>query len=91
MQIDRRVKLSEDDRKRLIELKEKITQRGAAEMFGVSRRLVQFIWYPERHEENKKRRAERGGSKIYYNRENHNKAMRSYRKHQKELKRLGLI
>ena len=89
--LDRRVKLTEEDRASLIELKQKISQREAAKMFGVSRRTVQFIWFPEKLEENKKRRAERGGSKQYYDREKHNKAMQEHRAYKKELKQKGLI
>lgn len=89
--LDRRVKLTEEDKQELIKLKEKVSQREAAKMYGVSRRTVQFIWFPEKLEENKKRRAERGGSKQYYDREKHNEAMREHRAYKKELKEKGLI
>lgn len=89
--LDRRVKLTEEDRANLIELKQKVSQREAARMFGVSRRTVQFIWFPEKLEENKKRRAERGGSKQYYDRKKHNKVMQEHRAYKKELKQKGLI
>jgi hypothetical protein len=89
--LDRRVKLSDEDRESLIELKEKISQREAARIFNISRRSVQFIWYPEKLEENKLRRKERGGSKIYYDREKHNEAMRLHREYKKQLKQKGLI
>lgn len=89
--LDKRVKLSEEDKKSLIELKEKVSQREAARIFNVSRRTVQFIWFPEKLEENKKRRAERGGSSQYYDREKHNKAMQKHRAYKKELKEKGLI
>lgn len=71
--------------------KGKLSQRAAAELFGVSRRTIQFIWFPEQLEENKKRRAERGGSKQYYDREKHNASMREHREYKKDLYKKGLI
>lgn len=89
--LDRRVKLTDAQREEIKLFKGKATQSSIAKMYGVSRRLIQFIWYPEQHEENKKRRAERGGSAQYYDREKHNKAMRLHRKYKQELHEKGLI
>src|SRR5690606_24093769 len=89
--LDRRVKLTAQDRENLIKLKEKVSQRESARIFNVDRRTVQFIWYPEKLAENKARRAERGGSAQYYDREAHNKAMRDHRNYKKELYEKGLI
>lgn len=64
---DRRRRLTEEDRediKRDHAAGDSI--HAIARCYGVSRRLVQFILYPERHEENKARREARGGSRAYY-------------------------
>ena len=63
----------------------KYSQRGLASEYSVSRRLVQFIIDPKKHEENLKRRDERGGSKQYYVKEKHTKAMREHRHYKQEL------
>lgn len=62
--------------------------RQLARMFKVNRRLIQFICYPEREEANKAARAKRGGSKIYYKREKHTKAMKEHRNHKKTVFKL---
>ncbi|MFT6125820.1 MAG: hypothetical protein ACJAVA_000262 [Flavobacteriaceae bacterium] len=89
--LDRRVRLSEEDRVRLIELKEQLSQREAARMFSISRRSVQFIWYPEKLEENKLRRKERGGWKQYQDKEKQNLAMKKHRDYKKQLLKEGLL
>lgn len=60
-------------------------------MFGVSRRLVQFRWYPEKLEQNLKSREERGGTAIYYDKEEHRKSVAKHRAYKKELIKLGKI
>lgn len=50
-----------------------------AKMFRVNKRLIQFILFPERHKKNLSDRQDRGGSKIYYDREEHNQAMKDHR------------
>jgi len=76
--LDRRVKLLD-------------FQREVASAYGVSRRTIQFIWHPEKLEENKKRRAERGGSKQYYNREESTIAKREHREYKEQLYKNNLI
>lgn len=83
---DRRRRLTEEDRediKRDHAAGDSV--HAIARRYGVSRRLVQFILYPERHEENKARRRARGGSRAYYDREKHTEAMRRHRAHKKDL------
>lgn len=83
---DRRRRLTEEDRediKRDHAAGDSI--HAIARCYGVSRRLVQFILYPERHEENKARRRARGGSRAYYDREKNTGYMRRCRAHKKEL------
>jgi transposase len=61
------------------------SQRQIAQMFNVSRRLIQFILNPDSHKKNLESRRERGGSKIYYKKETHTKAIREHRQYKKEL------
>lgn len=61
------------------------SQRNLAKMFNVSRRLITFIINPKALEESNKRREERGGSKIYYDKEKHKKAIKKLRDYKKEL------
>ena len=65
--------------------RKRLGTRKIAEMFNVSRRLIQFILDPEKHKENLERRKERGGSKIYYKKEQHTKAIREHREYKKEI------
>jgi transposase len=89
--LDRRVKLSSAQKEEILELKEKHSQRGLAKMFGVSRRTIQFILDPAKHEENLLRRKERGGWKQYYDKEYNRKAIKEHRDYKKELFTKGLL
>lgn len=53
--------------------------RAIARLFKVDKRTIQFILFPERQKRNTELRKERGGSKIYYNREKHTTAIREHR------------
>lgn len=78
---DARVKLTELQREEIRkQYRAGISQRELARSFKVSRRLISFIIFPNRLVENKKRRAERGGSKQYYDRVTHTKAVRKHRR-----------
>lgn len=84
------VKLSQTQReaiKLMVGMGESI--HSTAKHFGVSRRLIQFIVYPERHERNKELRQERGGSKIYYDSDKHAESMRNHRKYKNQLNKNG--
>lgn len=88
---DRRVKLTPEDK---VEIKKNLlglSQRELARKYGVSRRTIQFILDPAKLEENLKRRQERGGSKRYYNKEDHAKSIREHRRYKQELKLKGEI
>ncbi len=89
--LDKRVKLTDEQRKEIKENKLGLSQRKLAQDYGVSRRLIQFILDPEKLEENKKRREERGGSKIYYDKDKHKESMRIHRKRKTDLFNEGLI
>lgn len=61
-----------------------VSINGLARMFKVSKRTIQFILFPERLEKVKQHRADRGGSKIYYNKEQHTKSIREHRQYKHE-------
>lgn len=91
--LDRRTKLTKENKKRIQELYAtgEYSQRELARMYGVSRRLIVFTIYPERREANYQVRVERGGSKQYYDREEHKAAMQKHRLYKKDLYKKGLI
>lgn len=59
--------------------------REIAREYGVDKRLIQFIVYPERKEKNLKLRAQRGGWKKYYDKDKNTEYMRKHRIHKHEL------
>lgn len=86
--LDKRTKLLPCQKERIFQMYHKeggFSQRGLAKMFGVSRRTIQFILDPEKLTENKKRREERGGTKIYYDREKNNAYQNKHRKDKHKL------
>lgn len=78
--LDRRVKLLPCQKEMVASLHTRgASISGIARMYGVSKRLIQFIIFPEKLAMSLKRRAERGGSKIYYDREYHNQKTKEHR------------
>ena len=63
---DRRRKLTNAQREAIRANALGLSQRALAIKYKVSRRLIQFILDPLKHEENLLRRKERGGSAQYY-------------------------
>ena len=88
---DRRYKLTNAQRDEIISLRGIVSQRKCAERFGVSRRTVQFLWFPEKLIANKQRRQERGGWKQYYKKEKWAETMREHRHYKQELYVCGTI
>jgi transposase-like protein len=89
---DRRIKFTEEKKKQadlLISQGESITQ--TAKVLGISKRLLQFYLYPERHKKNLQDRQEKGGSKIYYNRQKHNESIKDLRHYKQNLFLKGKI
>ena len=82
---DRRCKLTDGIKDKIIALRGLISAHKCALEFNVSRRTVQFLWYPERLETNKQRRQERGGSKQYYDRVKNTEYQRNHRRYKQEL------
>ena len=83
--LDKRIKLLPCQRQMVIWWYSAGESIGAiAIRFKVNKRLVQFILFPERLEENKQRRLERGGWEQYYDKSVHSvstKRHRDYKKH----------
>lgn len=92
-EFDRRIKLTDDDKKTIIWLheEEKISQRKLAIQFNVSRRLIQFVLDPEKLVKNKEKRKARGGSKQYYDKDKHRESIKDTRNRKQQLKLQGLI
>jgi hypothetical protein len=88
---DRRCKLSAAQRAEIISLRGTISQRKCAEKYGVSRRTIQFLWFPEKLEANRKALFERGGWKQYYKKEEWSETMRNHRRYKQSLYMKGLI
>jgi ribosome-binding protein aMBF1 (putative translation factor) len=86
-QYDRRVKLSPDKKEyvRWLREEEKLSYNQLAKMFGVSKRLIQFVCNPEIHQKAKERFKELRKDGRYYDREAHNESVKSMRKWKQEL------
>lgn len=91
--LDRRVKLTKDDKELIKWLREEeqISYQKLANRFGVSKRLIIFICKPESKVKDLENRAKRGGSMAYYDRETHNASTKEHRDYKKELFSQGLI
>lgn len=90
-QNDRRIKLSEEDKKtiRYQYENENISIHQLSKNWNVCKRTIQFILFPERLKHSIELRHQRGGSKIYYDKEHHTKAMKEHRAYKKELLEKG--
>ena len=90
---DRRIKLTPEDKVLIKWLRdeEEISYNKLAIQFKVSKRTIIFICKPETLEACKKARAERGGSKIYYNKEKQSETIKEHRQYKQGLKLKGLI
>jgi transposase-like protein len=83
---DRRIKLSSEDKLKIISLYKKgYSIREITRLFKVNRRLIQFILFPERQEINKRLRKERGGSKIYYDKDKNREIQKEHRRYKHKL------
>lgn len=91
--LDRRRKLSDVDRVKVMLLYyiDRNSINGIARHFSVSKRLVQFILFPERHAKNLEDRAARGGWQQYYDKGVHAKTMKRHRRYKQALFLGGLL
>lgn len=84
--LDRRRKLTEENKRDIRDYhRQGCSIHEISRVFGVSRRLVQFIVFPERQVKNLIDRAERGGSKQYYDKKKWKFVMRRHRAHKREI------
>lgn len=87
---DARIKLTEQDRQDIRELVG-LSNYELARMYGVSKRLIQFIKHPERLQKNIQDRAIRGGSKIYYDKDKQREYIKKHRRRKQQLHIEGKI
>lgn len=83
---DKRVKLSKEEHEyiRTRYKNKEASTRELAREYGVSRRLIQFIIDPSKHEQNLAVRKARGGSMKYYDKDKQKMYMRRHRANLKE-------
>lgn len=86
-QYNRRIKLTTNDKEKIKDIynREKMSIHAIARLYGVSRRLIQFVIFPDRVEKNKELRAVRGGSKRYYDRERNRLAQKDTRNYKQKI------
>lgn len=87
---DKRIKLTETQRTEIAARKGESIHALSRE-YDVSRRLIQFIQYPERIEKNKRDRQGRGGWRQYYDTAKHREQMQGHRDYKRELVKEGKI
>ena len=85
---DRRIKITPTDKKEIkILYQNEMAIRAIARKFGVDKRLIQFILFPERQIKAKLNR----DWKRYYNKEKWRKDMKEHRAYKYSLYKKGLI
>ncbi len=91
--LDKRVKLTDADRENVKQDYEtgSISITSLAKKYGVSKRLIQFILFPERQEKAKKDFAERQKDGRYYDKKKHSEQVQAHREHKKNLWNKGLL
>lgn len=89
--LDKRVKLTPEQKEIIHKNEGNHSQRELARMYNVSRRLIQFILDPEKRKQNLKTRDETGGSKQYYDKEKRRVAIAKHRAYKKELFNQGKL
>lgn len=84
---DRRIKLTPKDKLEIVKIRQEqgTSYQKIANQFKVSKRCIIFICKPETLEASNKAREERGGSKIYYDKEKQNQAKKEHRRYKQEL------
>lgn len=88
-QYDRRIKISDEDRKKLAELREKDpnfwSYSALASEFAISKKLAIMICRPDIAEKNKEQYKGRRADGRYYNKDKNTKYMREHRAYKREL------
>lgn len=88
---DRRRKLDDGDRAQILILRQQdgMSYNKLARMFGVSKRLIQFVCDPEKEARCKEQYRVRRKDGRYYDRETHNAAIRNLRRYKEDLIKSG--
>tara|TARA_R110000868_G_scaffold150997_1_gene374597 strand:+ start:359 stop:706 length:348 start_codon:yes stop_codon:yes gene_type:complete len=85
-QADKRVKLTDRQRKQIRLNPDGLSQRKLAKLYGVSRRLITFILDPQKLADNREARDKRGGWEQYYKGGSEwAKTMRKHRRYKQEV------
>lgn len=86
-QYNRRIKLTASNKEKIKDIynRKKMSIHAIARLYGVSKRLIQFVIFPDRVEKNKELRAIRGGSKRYYDRERNRLAQKDTRNYKQKI------
>lgn len=82
---DKRIKLNENQKQEIRNLKNNMSQRQLAKKFNVSRRLIQFILFPEKLERHKELKKINKVHKNYYDKEKNRLYKKIHRDHKKSL------
>jgi len=89
---DGRCKLSEEDRKEIpIIYQQEKSLRRVAEIYGVDKRAIQFIIYPERYQQRLKERRENKVHLKYYASRGTEKRREDMAKYRAKKRKLGLL
>lgn len=84
--LDRRVKMLPCQKEQAVRMHQSgmsITSIG--KWYQVNKRSIQFLLFPERQAKNLLDRAKRGGSKQYYDKEQHRLSMADHRQYKEQL------
>lgn len=82
---DRRIKLSVEQKNEIISLKNSISRNKCAQIYNVSKRTIDFLWYPEKLLKNKQLSQKRGGWRQYYNKDKHKQYTKNYRHYKQKI------
>lgn len=90
---DRRIKLTQEDKIRIKKIYEQglYSQRELAEMYGVSRRTIQFAVNPESYKKNAENHKILAQDGRYYNKEKHREYTANYRAYKQTLYEEGKL
>lgn len=88
---DGRYKLSDEVREEIARLQGVATQTEVAEKYGISRKLVYYIWHPDKYQEHLAKRREAKVWKKNYSKHKHREYIRRNRNKKRELLDKGLL
>ena len=88
---DARKKIDDETRKEILEECGQLSQRKTAKKYGISRRMVQYIWYPEKLQRAKELYKIRRLDGRYYKRKVHSESIKKLRRKKQDLYLKGII